>query len=73
MVESRLENYRIRPVTIYYYLEDSTIMINETKITNSGTPQGVFLKRQAVIKPGSKDLLVPSDFLIGETIEIYGR
>lgn len=38
MVESRLENYRIRKVVIYYYLEDSTLMINEPKITNSGTP-----------------------------------
>jgi len=58
---------------IYYYLEDSTVMINEPKVINSGTPQGVFLKRQAVIKPGTKDLFVPADFLIGETVDIYGR
>lgn len=58
---------------MYYYLEDSTIMIQEHKVTNSGIPQGVFLKRQAVMKQGTKDILVPADFFIGETVEIYGR
>lgn len=38
VVESRLENYRIRKLTIYYYLEDHSIMINEPKQENSGTP-----------------------------------
>jgi hypothetical protein len=46
--ESRLENYRIRYLTVLYYLEDNTISINEPKQVNSGTPQGVFLKRQMV-------------------------
>lgn len=50
VVESRLENYRIRQLNILYYLEDHTLMINEPKETNAGTPQGVFLKRQQVIK-----------------------
>ena len=45
VVESNLENFRIWNVTIYYYLEDSTIMITEPKEMNSGIPQGVFLKR----------------------------
>lgn len=40
---------------------------------NSGIPQGVFLKRQAVMKTGTQDILVPADFFIGETVEIYGR
>lgn len=38
VVESRLENYRVRKVTIFYYLEDKSIMITEPKIVNSGTP-----------------------------------
>lgn len=50
VVESRLENYRIRPVVIYYYLSDETIYITEPKVENSGIPQGVFLKRQNVPK-----------------------
>ena len=54
-------------------MEDSTIMITEPKEMNSGIPQGVFLKRQAVMKSGTQDILVPADFFIGETVEIYGR
>jgi hypothetical protein len=44
-VESRLENFRIRKLIVMYYLEDHSLMINEPKEVNSGTPQGVFLKR----------------------------
>ena len=50
VVESRLENYRIRKVKIYYYLMDDTIFITEPKVENYGIPQGVFLKRQKVPK-----------------------
>lgn len=32
VVESRLENYRIRKVAIYYYLADETIYITEPKV-----------------------------------------
>lgn len=73
VVESNLENFRVRNVTIYYYLEDSTLMITEPKEMNSGIPQGVFLKRQAVMKSGTSEILVPADFFIGETVEIFGR
>ena len=31
VVESRLENYRIRKLVIYYYLEDRSILITEPK------------------------------------------
>lgn len=48
-------------------------MITEPKEMNSGTPQGVFLKRQAVMKAGTQDILIPADFAVGETVEIYGR
>lgn len=54
-------------------MEDSTIMINEMKDENSGIPQGLFLKRQAVMKNGTSDHLQPHDFLVGETVEIFGR
>jgi len=50
VVESNLENWKVRRLTLYYYLEDSTVMMSEPKESNSGTPQGVFLKRQAVMK-----------------------
>lgn len=38
VVESRLENFRIRKLVVFYYLEDNSIMISEPKETNSGTP-----------------------------------
>jgi len=38
VVESRLENYRIRKLIVCYHLEDHSIMINEPKQVNSGTP-----------------------------------
>ena len=31
VVESRLENFKIRKVTIFYYLEDKSIMVTEPK------------------------------------------
>mmetsp|Transcript_3398 Transcript_3398/g.5731 ORF Transcript_3398/g.5731 Transcript_3398/m.5731 type:complete len:183 (+) Transcript_3398:195-743(+) len=74
VVESRLENYRIRRLIVYYFLEDRSIMITEPKQVNSGTPQGAFLKRQAVIKQdGSKMPFEPTDFRVGLDIGICGR
>ena len=72
VVESRLENHRIRKVTIFYYLEDKSVMITEPKKVNSGVPQGAFLKRHCVIKPDGTPFL-PDDFCIGGDTGIYGR
>ena len=74
VVESRLENYRIRKLIVYYFLEDRSIMITEPKMVNSGTPQGAFLKRQLVIKQdGSGMPFEPTDFRVGLDIGICGR
>ena len=54
-MESRLENYRIRALTVYYYLEDKSIMIVEPKQQDSGVPHGAFLKRHAVLDVGVRD------------------
>ena len=35
-MESRLENYRIRKLIIYYFLEDRSILMVEPKQVNSG-------------------------------------
>ena len=72
VVESRLENHRIRKVTIFYYLEDKSVMITEPKQVNSGVPQGAFLKRHVVLKPDGCPFL-PDDFCIGADTGIYGR
>lgn len=72
VVESQLENCRIRKIVICYYLEDKSIEIKEPKQTNSGTPQGQFLKRQVVNKPDGYPFM-PDDFCIGADTGIYGR
>lgn len=46
VVESQQEHYRVRPVYVFYYLEDDTISIREPKVENAGFPQGDFLRRQ---------------------------
>jgi EF-hand domain-containing protein 1 len=53
------------------------VQINELKQVNSGTPQGTFLKRQMVLKPGmpgsQESALSIDDFRVGDSITIYGR
>ncbi|KAF6020172.1 EFHC1 [Bugula neritina] len=44
--ESPQEFYRVRPVVIYYYLEDDSIAVVEPVRENSGMPQGKLIKRQ---------------------------
>ena len=73
VVEDPNENYRIRKCTIYYYLEDDTVHILEPKIANSGIPQGVFLKRHLVPKPGQIETYKWREFSVGSNIEFYGR
>lgn len=74
MVESVLENHRIRRVIIFLYLEDSSISANEPRQLNSGIPQGVFLKRQKVVKPdGSGQFFSYEDFTVGEDIQLFGK
>lgn len=38
--EKREEQYRIRRCTIFFYLEDDSIQVNEQCVGNSGIPQG---------------------------------
>lgn len=75
VVESRLENYRIRKVAIYYYLSDDTIFVTEHKIENSGIPQGVFLKRQKIPRVTGElhDNYNWQDFALGININFYQR
>lgn len=74
VVESKLENYRIRKVILMYYIEDRSIMITEPKVVNSGTPQGAFLKRQVVLKSdGSNEPFQPEDWAVGSDIGLCGR
>ena len=74
VVESRLENFRIRKLIIYYFLEDRSILMVEPKQVNAGTMQGAFLNRQMVLKQDGTDMpFEPTDFRVGLDIGICGR
>lgn len=47
-------------------------MVTEPKQVNSGVPQGLFLKRQVVVKPNGSSFM-PQDFGIGIDVGIFGR
>ena len=42
---------RVRKVTVDFFLADNSIAMNETKIANSGLPQGRFVARTKLQKP----------------------
>jgi len=73
VIERPDENSRYRHVAFMYYMEDGTMQISETKVENSGIPQGIFLKRHRVPQPGGAGFVGPDDFRCGGTVEIYGR
>jgi hypothetical protein len=74
VVESNMENYRIRKLTIYYYLSDYMIHATEPREQNSGMAQGVFIKRQMILKAdGSGQPVGIDDFQVGEPITLLGR
>eukprot|EP00804_Cyclotella_cryptica_P025317 CCRYP_012420-RA/>CCRYP_012420-RA protein AED:0.06 eAED:0.10 QI:4762/0.8/0.66/1/0.6/0.33/6/1549/641 len=73
VLQSATEDRRILVCEIYFYVEDGTIEIIRTKQENSGIPQGVFLRRSKVEKPGSSRFYEINDLKIGNEIMIYGR
>ena len=63
---------------IYFYVEDGTMEVVQTKTENSGIVQGKFVKRSKVAKPSSSASSSPSyygidDLKIGSIINIYSR
>ncbi|XP_029851561.4 EF-hand domain-containing protein 1, partial [Ixodes scapularis] len=68
---SPLEEYRVRPVDIFYFLEDDSLCVREPKQENSGLNQGCIVRRHKIRKPDGKHFHW-SDLNIGERISIYG-
>lgn len=66
------EQYHLRKVVIYYYLEDDTIRVNEPQVENSGIPQGVLISRQKIPK-SSSEFYTPTDFNIGKNVQLYAK
>lgn len=69
-----MENFRVRNLTLYFYITDNTVSICEPRQLNSGVPQGTFLRRQHVPNPHQPQKFYNAfDFKVGESIEIYGK
>ncbi|XP_041661962.1 EF-hand domain-containing protein 1 [Cheilinus undulatus] len=66
------EEYRIRPVVIYYYLEDDSMCIIEPMVENSGLPQGKRIKRQRLPKNERGDYYLWKDLNLSIDLEVYG-
>ena len=72
MLHSPDEEYRVRPVVLYYYLEDDSVCVMEPAVENSGLPQGKLIKRQRLPR---KDRGVPyhwKDLNLALDLEVYG-
>lgn len=72
VVEANLENFRVRKVVIFYYLEDDTAHITEPREDNSGIPQGTLVRRHRFPSPNG-GYIKPEDFSVGCDFHIYGK
>ncbi|XP_023270810.1 EF-hand domain-containing protein 1 [Seriola lalandi dorsalis] len=66
------EVYRVRPVVIYYYLEDDSMYIYEPLVENSGIPQGKRIKRQRLPKNEHGEHYQWKDLNLGMDLEMFG-
>lgn len=71
--ESAQEFYRVRPVDIYYYLEDDSISVVEPLVENSGIPQGKLIKRQRLPKNDQGDNWQWKDLNLAMNVTFYGK
>lgn len=71
--ESPDESLRVRHLDVYYYCEDDTVHIEETKQANSGLPQGKFLARQKLQQDNSGSPITLDGLVIGRTLQVLGR
>lgn len=69
---SPLENFRIRTVSIRYFLADGSISVTEPKVDNSGIPQGVIVKRHKVTKADGSYMTM-DDLQVGTNVSLYGK
>lgn len=67
------ETFRVRPILLYYYLEDDSLHIAEPPTANSGIPQAVLVRRHRVPKNESGDFFLVDDLYIGAELAIYGK
>lgn len=73
--EKREEQYRVRKVNIYFYLEDDSCHVSEPKTPNSGIPQGTLIRRHRIPKPDSPkgQHYTINDFNVGKEATFYSK
>ncbi|KAJ3072372.1 EF-hand domain-containing protein 1 [Podochytrium sp. JEL0797] len=71
-VHESTEQYHLRKIKIYYFVEDDSIAVVEPPVENSGIPQGVLIKRQRLPK-SSTEFYGVRDFNVGINITFYGK
>lgn len=71
--ESPDEFYRVRPVTIFYYLEDDSMQVFEELVENSGIPQGKFIRRHRFPKNDQGETFTWKELNLGQNLSIYGH
>jgi len=72
VVETNLENYRVRKVVINFFLEDDTCAVSEPREDNSGMPQGTLIRRHKFPGAGG-GYLKAEELRIGSSLGIYGK
>lgn len=70
---SQSEQFRVRYVDVFYYLEDDTMAIVEPRIENSGLPQGKLVRRQRLPKNDAGDVYTWKDLNVRMNLACYGR
>ncbi|CAN0207995.1 unnamed protein product [Lampetra fluviatilis] len=63
----------IRPVIIYYYLEDDSMVVMEPPVENSGLTQGKLMKRQQMPKNNEGHTWHWKDLNVATSITMYGK
>ncbi|CAC9494497.1 conserved hypothetical protein [Leishmania infantum JPCM5] len=73
--ESCAEKERVRKVCISFFVKDDSLSITEIGQRNSGLGESKILSRRQVPKDmrNPNDLLLLSDFRIGDSVNIYGQ
>ncbi|KAJ3415872.1 EF-hand domain-containing member C2 [Chytridiales sp. JEL 0842] len=73
--EKREEQYRVRKVNIYFYLEDDTLHVSEPKTANSGIPQGTLIRRHRIPRHDADNgqHYIVSDFNVDSEVTFYMR
>lgn len=73
IIDSPVEEDRVRYVELFYYLVDDSVSMTEPEIENSGLPQGRFLTRQRLPTGEGATILNWKDLNTAIDLMVYGK